>query len=88
MITTKAKIMAQLHLFMLNEMLISITISGDHVKLVNYLNSKILTQQVAINDVTTLLRLSSKSAITTESNLTLPSVYLFSNFSNFSTFHS
>ena len=53
-LTTKAKIMAQLHLFMLNEMLISITISGDHVKLVNYLNSKILAQQVAINDVTTL----------------------------------
>ena len=53
-LTTKAKIMAQLHLFMLNDMLISITISGDHVKLLNYLNSKILTQQVAINDVTTL----------------------------------
>ena len=41
-LTTKAKIMAQLHLFMLNDMLISITISGDHVKLLNYLNSKIL----------------------------------------------
>ena len=53
-LTKKAKIMAQLHLFMLNDMLISITISGDHVKLLNYLNSKILTQQVAINDVTTL----------------------------------
>ena len=46
--------MAQLHLFMLNDMLISITISDNHANLVNYLNSKILTQQVAINDVTKL----------------------------------
>ena len=53
-LTTKAKIMAQLHLFMLNDMLISITISDNHANLVNYLNSKILTQQVAINDVTKL----------------------------------
>ena len=53
-LTTKAKIMAQLHLFMLNDMLISITISDNHANVVNYLNSKILTQQVAINDVTKL----------------------------------
>ena len=53
-LTTKAKIMAQLHLFMLNDMLISITISDNHANLVSYLNSKILTQQVAINDVTKL----------------------------------
>ncbi|DAC30724.1 MAG: hypothetical protein CMB29_04505 [Euryarchaeota archaeon] len=53
-LTTKAKIMAQLHLFMLNDMLISITISENNDELMSYFNSKILTQKVTINDVSNL----------------------------------
>lgn len=53
-LSTKAKIMAQLHLFMLNDMLISITISENNDELLSYLNSKILTQNVSISDVSNL----------------------------------
>ena len=53
-LSNKAKILGQLHLFNLNEMLVGITITDDFVKLVDYLNMKILGQDVGINDVTKL----------------------------------
>ena len=53
-LSNRAKIIAQLHLFMLNEMLISITICEDLDGLKNFLNSKILSQDVIINDVSEL----------------------------------
>jgi len=53
-LSNRAKIIAQLHLFMLNDMLISITICEDLAGLKNFLNSKILSQDVIINDVSEL----------------------------------
>lgn len=53
-LSNRAKIIAQLHLFMLNDMLISISICEDLVGLKNFLNSKILSQDVIINDVSEL----------------------------------
>ncbi len=53
-LSNRAKIIAQLHLFMLNDMLISITICEDLDGLKNFLNSKILSQDVIINDVSEL----------------------------------
>jgi folate-binding protein YgfZ len=53
-LSNRAKIIAQLHLFMLNNMLISITICEDLAGLKNFLNSKILSQDVVINDVSEL----------------------------------
>ena len=53
-LSNKAKILAQLHLFNLNKMLIAITITDDFVQLIEYLNVKILGQDVSINDVTNL----------------------------------
>ena len=53
-LSNSAKIIAQLHLFMLNDMLISISICEDFTGLKNFLNSKILSQEVIINDVSEL----------------------------------
>ena len=51
---TKAKIIAQLHLFMLGEMLVAVVLAENDQELIDHLNSKILTQDVSINDVTDL----------------------------------
>ena len=53
-INNKAKIIAQLHLFELNQMLISVTISDDFEQMMEYLNNKILSQDVSINDISNL----------------------------------
>ena len=53
-LSNRAKIIAQLHLFMLNDMMISISICEDLSDLKNFLNSKILSQDVIINDVSEL----------------------------------
>ena len=53
-LNNKAKILAQLHLFELNHMVVSVTVADDFEQLVKYLKSKILAQDVAINDVTNL----------------------------------
>ena len=44
-INNKAKIIAQLHLFELNQMLISVTISDDFEQMMEYLNNKILSER-------------------------------------------
>ena len=51
---TKAKIMAQLHLFMLGEILVAVVLAENDKELMDHLNRKILTQDVVINDVTDL----------------------------------
>ena len=51
---TKAKIIGQLHLFMLGEMVIAVVLAENDKELMEHLNSKILTQDVGINDVTDL----------------------------------
>lgn len=53
-LNNKAKIIAQLHLFELNQMLISVTISDDFEQMMEYLNNKILSQDVSINDISNL----------------------------------
>ena len=53
-LNNKAKILGQLHLFQLNHMVVSVTVADNFEELVKYLNSKILAQDVAINDVTSL----------------------------------
>jgi len=53
-LNNKAKILGQLHLFELNQMVVSVTVADDFEQLVKYLKSKILAQDVAINDVTNL----------------------------------
>lgn len=50
----KAKIVAQVHLFCLGELIIGITITEDSQSFLEYLNQKILGQEVAINDITSL----------------------------------
>ena len=54
MLDTKAKIIAQLHLFMLGEMLIAVVLAENYQELIEHLNNKILTQDVTISDVTDL----------------------------------
>ena len=53
-LNNKAKILGQLHLFQLNHMVVSVTVADNFEELVKYLESKILAQDVAINDVTSL----------------------------------
>ena len=53
-LNNKAKILGQLHLFQLNHMVVSVTVADNFEELVKYLESKILAQEVAINDVTSL----------------------------------
>ena len=53
-LNNKAKILGQLHLFQLNHMIVSVTVADNFEELVKYLESKILAQEVAINDVTSL----------------------------------
>ena len=53
-LNNKAKILAQLHLFELNQMLVSVTISDDFEQMMEYLNNKILSQDVSINDISEL----------------------------------
>ena len=53
-LNNKAKILAQLHLFELNQMLVSVTISDNFEQLLEYLNTKILSQDVSINDISNL----------------------------------
>ena len=53
-LNNKAKILGQMHLFELNQMVISVTVADDFEQLLKYLKSKILAQDVAINDVTNL----------------------------------
>jgi len=53
-LNNKAKILGQLHLFELNEMIVSVTIAENFEQLVGYLKSKILSQDVKINDVSDL----------------------------------
>ena len=53
-LNNKAKILGQLHLFQLNRMVVSVTVADNFEELVKYLESKILAQEVAINDVTSL----------------------------------
>lgn len=53
-LNNKAKILGQLHLFQLNHMVVSVTVADNFEQLVKYLKSKILAQDVAINDVTSL----------------------------------
>ena len=53
-LNNKAKILGQLHLFELNQMVISVTVADDFEQLLKYLKSKVLAQDVAINDVTNL----------------------------------
>ena len=53
-LNNKAKILGQLHLFELNQMVVSVTVADDFEHLVKYLKSKILAQDVAINDETNL----------------------------------
>ena len=53
-LNNKAKILGQLHLFQLNHMVVSVTVADNFEDLVKYLESKILAQEVAINDVTSL----------------------------------
>ena len=53
-LNNKAKILGQLHLFELNQMVVSVTIADDFEQLVKYLKSKILAQDVSINDVSNL----------------------------------
>ena len=51
---TKAKIIAQLHLFMLGEMLVAVVLAENYQELIEHLNNKILTQDVTLSDVTDL----------------------------------
>ena len=53
-LNNKAKILGQLHLFKLNQMIVSVTIAENFEQLVEYLKSKILSQNVTINDVSEL----------------------------------
>ena len=53
-LNNKAKILGQLHLFQLNHMVVSVTVADNFEEFVKYLESKILAQEVAINDVTSL----------------------------------
>ena len=53
-LNNKAKILGQLHLFELNQMVVSVTIADEFEQLVKYLKSKILAQDVSINDVSNL----------------------------------
>ena len=50
----KAKIIAQMHIFKLNNMYISVTIADDFNGMIDYLNSKVLSQDVTISNVTNL----------------------------------
>ena len=50
----KAKIIAQLHIFKLNNMYISVTIADNFNKMIDYLNGKILSQDVTISNVSNL----------------------------------
>jgi len=53
-LNNKAKILGQLHLFKLNQMIVSVTIAENFEQLVEYLKSKILSQNVTISDVSEL----------------------------------
>ena len=53
-LNNKAKILAQLHVFYLNNMLIAVAITDDKVRFIDYINNKILGQDVSISDVTQL----------------------------------
>ena len=53
-LNNKAKILGQLHLFELNQMIVSVTIAENFEQLVEYLKSKILSQNVTISDVSDL----------------------------------
>ena len=53
-LNNRAKILAQLHLFELNNMIVGVTIANDFAGLKDYLNSKVLSQDVTINDVSQL----------------------------------
>ena len=50
----KAKIIAQMHIFKLNNMYVSVTIADDFNGMIDYLNSKVLSQDVTISNVTNL----------------------------------
>ena len=53
-LNNKAKILGQLHIFEFNGMVVSVTIADDFDQLVKFLKSKILSQDVVINDVSDL----------------------------------
>ena len=54
LLDNKAKIIAQLHIFKLNNMYISVTIADNFNKMIDYLNGKILSQDVTISNVSNL----------------------------------
>ena len=50
----KAKIIAQMHIFKLNNMYVTVTIADDFNRMIDYINSKVLSQDVTISNVTNL----------------------------------